>query len=213
MITACFHIHTKYSHDSKIEPKDLVKMAEKSGIDVLGICDHNTPMGAIETRKLARKTLVLIGQEVKTNFGDIIVFGSSESLRRDLFGLIDKAKSSGLFLILPHPFDPLRKASSIGENLTDEQMKEIAGKLHAVEVFNSRCFFNGFNKEAKEFARQNRLPGIAGSDAHILGEVENAKNLLNCGKSEEEVYKAISSGNLTWRAKKTSKLNYLRRFF
>lgn len=212
MITACFHIHTKYSHDSNIEPQDLVRLAEKSGIDVLGICDHNTPMGAIETKKIAKKTLVLIGQEIKTSYGDIMVFGSGQSLRRDLFGLVDKAKSSGLFLMLPHPFDPLRKASSIGENLTDEQMKEIARKLDSVEVFNSRCFFDSFNKEAAEFARQNKISGIAGSDAHLLGEVENAKNLLNCEKNEEAVYKAIRGGNLTWRAKKTSKLNYLRKF-
>jgi len=212
MITAYFHIHTKYSHDSKIEPKDIIKIAEKNGIDVLGICDHNTPMGAIEAKRLSKKVLVLIGQEIKTKYGDLMVFGSGESLRRDLFGLLDKAKSSGLFVILPHPFDSLRKSSSIGENLTSEQMKEVAGKFDSVEIFNSRCFFNSFNKEAKEFARQNRISGIAGSDAHLLNEIENAKNLLNCEKTEEAVYKAIRSGNLTWRAKKTSKLNYLRKF-
>jgi predicted metal-dependent phosphoesterase TrpH len=214
MISACFHIHTKYSPDSPTEPGDIVKFAKKLNLDVLGITDHNSPKGALETRKLAKKDgiLVLIGQEVKTEYGDLLVFGSSENLRTDLFGLLDKAKSESLLTILPHPFDIMRKRSAIGLNLSKRKLELASKKIDAVEVFNSRCFLNVYNKEAEDFADQHKLPGIAGCDAHLLEELGSARNTINCDKSEEDVYKAIRGGKIVWSGKRTPVFSYVKRY-
>jgi len=215
MISACIHIHTKYSPDSPTEPRDLIKFAKKLNLDVLGITDHYTAKGAVETRKLAKEKgiLVLIGQEVKTNYGDVLVFGTEANLSTDFFGLLDKAKSEGLLVILPHPFDVMRKRSAVGVNISAEKLSSAAKKLDAIEVFNSRCFLNTYNKQAEEFADSHNLPGIAGADAHLLEELDNARNTINCGKSEEEVYKAIRGGKVVWRGKRTSVFSYVKRYF
>jgi predicted metal-dependent phosphoesterase TrpH len=217
MISACFHIHTKYSPDSPTEPRDIVKEAVKLKLDVIGITDHYTAKGALVAKKIAKKEaknlLVLVGQEVKTEYGDLLVFGSSENLRTDLFGLLDKARSEGLLMILPHPFDARRKRSSIALNLSTEKLDKIARKLDAVEVFNSRCFLNSYNIEAERFADSHKLTGIAGCDAHLLNELDTARNTINCERSEDEIFAAVRAGKVIWNGKRTSVFSYVRRYF
>ena len=214
MISACFHIHTKYSHDSPTEPGDIVNFAKKLNLDVLGITDHETPKGAIAAKKLAKEKdiLVLIGQEIKTGYGDLLVFGSDEKLSNDFFGLLDKAKSEGLFVILPHPFDLMRKKSAVGLNLSESLLGQAIKKIDAVEVFNSRCFLILYNWEAEKFADSHNLPGIAGADAHMIEELDTARNTINCEKNEEDVYKAIRAGKIVWHGKRTSVFSYFRRY-
>jgi predicted metal-dependent phosphoesterase TrpH len=217
MISASLHIHTKYSPDSPTEPKDIVKEALRLKLDAVGVTDHYTTKGASEVRKIAKEEaknlIVLIGQEVKTEYGDLLVFGTSENLKPGLFSLLDKAKAEQLLTILPHPFDARRKRSAIALNMSSAKLEKAANKLDAVEVFNSRCFLPVYNKEAEDFADAHKLPGIAGSDAHILEELDNARNTINCGRSEEEIYKAIRQGKAIWRAKRTSVFSYLKRYF
>ena len=45
------HIHSKYSYDGILEPKDIVKIAIKKGLDGIAITDHNTVKGALEAKK------------------------------------------------------------------------------------------------------------------------------------------------------------------
>jgi hypothetical protein len=211
MLVADFHIHTKYSSDCKTEPNEILDRARKLNFNVLGIADHNTIKGAIETKKIAKDILILVGQEIKTEQGEIIIFGTEENLEGNLLEIIDKARERDLLIILPHPFDKFK--SSVGKYLSKYELKELSRKIHAIEVFNSRCFLNKFNKEAQEFSKENKIVGIAGSDAHILNEIDNVRNFLNCEKNEEEIYKAIKLGKLTWSAKSTSKINFLRKHF
>jgi predicted metal-dependent phosphoesterase TrpH len=80
-LRADFHVHTHYSYDSSLDPEELVRRAREEKIDVLGVADHGTCQGAIATRKIARgNPLVLIGQEVNTARGEILVFGPETDL-------------------------------------------------------------------------------------------------------------------------------------
>ncbi len=226
MITANFHIHTKYSHDSNLEPSEILKTAEKLKFDVLGICDHNTTEGAIETRKLAKNilsgttgdrckatnVLVLIGQEIKTEYGDLVVFGTEENLERDLFGLLDKAVSKDLFIVFPHPFDKFRR-SAMGNKLSKKKLLDVLKKIDAIEVFNSRCLLDRANKKAQEVAAEFKIPGIAASDAHFASELGNARNFLDCEKNEEEIYKAIKKGKITWTGKRAKSTDLIKKYF
>ena len=65
---ADLHIHTKYSGigkfwklkfpDSVEEPRNILKVAKKKGIDIIAITDHNTVKGGVETKSW-RKNLEL----------------------------------------------------------------------------------------------------------------------------------------------------------
>ena len=44
------HIHSKYSYNGILEPKDILKIAIKRGSDGIAITDHNTVKGALEAK-------------------------------------------------------------------------------------------------------------------------------------------------------------------
>jgi len=52
-----FHIHSKFSYDSLLSPKRIVRIAEKRGLDGIAITDHNTIRGALEASKF-NKSLI-----------------------------------------------------------------------------------------------------------------------------------------------------------
>ncbi|OYT42699.1 MAG: histidinol-phosphatase [Candidatus Aenigmarchaeota archaeon ex4484_56] len=211
MIVADFHIHTKYSSDSNLEIRELLDIAEKLGYSALGIVDHNTTKGAIEAKKLSKKILVLVGQEIRTNKGDLIVFGTEKSLKGDIYEILDYVKENSLFSILPHPFDKFRSAS-ICRNANITEIKEIAKRVDAIEIFNSRCLLNRFNTEAKKLSEELGIPKIASSDAHIAEELGNVKNFISCDLDEDEIFKAIRNNKLTFKVKKTEYINYIRKY-
>ena len=79
------HVHTVYSYDSLITPKELVQYAKKRGLDGVAITDHDRLDSAL---KIARETDLLIvpGMEIESLNGHIVALGvrrgSSERARR-----------------------------------------------------------------------------------------------------------------------------------
>jgi len=172
------HIHSSASPDSKSTPEQIFARAREVGLNTIGIADHGTVEGALQARKLSRDIRVLAGQEVLTKQGEVLVFNLEENLeqRQDLLQTCRKAKDKGAFIIVPHPFDPLR--SGIGSSI-----KKILHLIDALEVFNSKCFMGRTNSKARAFAEQNKLPMVAGSDAHLLHDIGNAINVYNTPKA------------------------------
>lgn len=67
---ADFHTHTVLSPcgDLEMSPANIIKAALKSGIDIIGITDHNSTRNALATKRLGEKegVFVLTGAEVNT---------------------------------------------------------------------------------------------------------------------------------------------------
>jgi len=191
-----FHVHTKYSKDSNIEPKELIKKARKLGYTALGITDHNEVRGALYTKKINRykELLILVGQEVKTEKGELIVFGTSENLsNKNFFELLDYARDNNLFLVIPHRFDWIR-ASALSRHLSYEEIRKCAEKVDAIECMNARALFDRFNNKAKDFAMAIGKPCVAGSDSHLLEEFGAVKTYVDAEHSEEDIYEAVRKG-------------------
>ena len=53
MYKADLHIHTKYSKDSAIDLKKLIKIVKKKNLDCIAVTDHNTLKGV---QKLKNET-------------------------------------------------------------------------------------------------------------------------------------------------------------
>ena len=70
-IKADLHVHTTYSKDSLITPKDLIYYAKKRGLNAVAVTDHNQLEGAF---KIAKETdfLVIPGMEVSSADGHIV---------------------------------------------------------------------------------------------------------------------------------------------
>lgn len=179
------HTHSKYSPKcGYMEPKLIVKLARKKGLDGIAVTDHDTIKGALKTREYADKDLrVIIGSEVMTSRGEIIgLFLSEEILSTDLIGVIEEIHDQNGVAIVPHPFDTLRR-SALWPTEKD------VGYLDGVEGFNARNVYQKSNIDAIEFGKEHKLAITAGSDAHFRNEVGNAGVITD----DEDLREAILS--------------------
>ena len=198
-LRADLHIHTYYSYDSSLPPDELVKKARELRLDVLGIADHGTCKGALDAREIAKgNPIILVGQEIKTDSGEILVFGIEEDLEqlRPLKETCSEAKNLGGIIIVPHPFDKFRWG--IGD-----QMKDILNLIDAIEGFNSMCTLDMFNKKAQDFATRNNKPVVAGSDTHFKNEIGRAITMIESKRDEKSIFEAIRKGRTETLGKKT----------
>ncbi len=65
------HVHSIYS-DGTLSPAELIRLAEKSGVAAVALCDHNTVAGLSDFLEAAAKSDVtaIPGVEFSTDYGD-----------------------------------------------------------------------------------------------------------------------------------------------
>lgn len=185
------HVHTNHSKDSRASPGSMIKRALALGLDAIAVTDHDTVSGSLEAMELARGTplLVIPGQEIRTRDGEIIVLGIKKDLpgRLPALDTMKMARNSGGFVIVPHPFDRMRKG--LGNTMTS-----CLKYIDAVEVFNARTIFNKFNKKAMSFAREHSLPMTSGSDGHFPEEMGKSYLLVHSPRDIQSILEAVRSG-------------------
>lgn len=158
MMKIDLHVHTKYSRDSLLEPRDIARKAAELGIQ-FAITDHDSMKSHKDFRDIGARFIP--GEEIQTDKGDLIGLYLTEEIphKTEYLETLDRIKEQGGLAYLPHMFDVTRSGVS---------SPELARKVDIIEVFNARSVMQGFNKKAEDFARDNRIPGAAGSDSHFL---------------------------------------------
>lgn len=178
------HVHTKYSYDGSLEPCSIIKLAYSRGLSGIAITDHNTIVGALKTKKISKHLIIIVGSEIKTSRGEVIGLFLNDDVRGgDFHEVVDQVRSQDGLLIIPHPFDALRK-SSMFPSSSDSKY------INGVEVFNSRCIFQRYNETALKYAELHGLAITAGSDAHLASEI-GLSGIIAEVMDEEELRKAI----------------------
>lgn len=168
------HLHTTWSHDSNIEPRDLVDRAVAEGIDCVAITDHNEIDGAIDAAKYAREhdrpVRVIIGEEVCTNEGHILGLFLRERIvpHRPAADVIDEIHAQGGLAFAAHPFVTLCD-SSVGRAIYD-----LADRIDAIEILNAQNPLWWQDRRAERFARAHEIPMFVGCDTHIRGRLAPA---------------------------------------
>ncbi|MEA3325761.1 MAG: PHP domain-containing protein [Chloroflexota bacterium] len=164
------HVHTRASYDSLLPIEKLLKRCQAIGIDRVAITDHNLIEPAMKAKSLA-PDLVIIGEEIETNKGELIGYFMSEWVPPGLdpFETIDRLRAQGAVISVPHPFDTFRSKGWL-----EEDLEQLAPLVDAVEIFNARCLNNTPNNQAAAFAQEKGLLETVGSDAHSLWEVGRA---------------------------------------
>jgi predicted metal-dependent phosphoesterase TrpH len=192
LIKAEFHSHTVYSHDSSNRIPQLLAAARECGIGRLAITDHNSIQGALRAKELDPE-LVVVGEEILTKKGEILAYYASEEVPGWLSPMetINRLKSQGAFIAVPHVFDRRRHGWLINDLL------EILPYVDALEVFNARCLAGTINRQGREFAEARSIPMIAGSDAHSLVELGLATLSLPEFNSPDELREALKTAVIT----------------
>ena len=185
-----FHCHTNASKDSLTAPSHLTAAARQRGIDRLIITDHNTIAGA-RAAQAPDPELVIVGEEIMTDRGEILAAFVTEEIPAGLppLEVIHRLRDQGAFISVSHPFDKIRSGAWKEADLLD-----ILPLVDAIEIFNSRCMFPNFNRQARQFAKKHNVPGTVGSDAHATFEVGRSLMRLLTFDSPEELRKVIHLG-------------------
>lgn len=168
------HVHSKYSRDGYLDPKSIVKIARKRGLSGVAVTDHNTIKGGLETKKYETNDLkIIIGSEIQTERGEVMGLFLGEEIKSNIFqDVIQEIKDQNGLVIFPHPFDEIR-----GNGI--KPMYDDVFFVDCVEVYNSRCLLEKYNRQAYEFAQVNKLKISAGSDAHFANEIGRAGVIVN----------------------------------
>jgi predicted metal-dependent phosphoesterase TrpH len=209
---ADFHIHTRYSRDSLLDEETFVRVALERGLTHVAVTNHNNVEGAVAVRDQARamgledRLTVILGEEVSSADGEIVGLFLERTIPRGLSAeeTADEIHAQGGLVSIPHPFDPFRKHHIREVPLT--RLAE-AGKIDAMEIFNSRVTFQRHNLRAAEFAALHGIPGIAASDSHAGYEVAMSTNVLPMFATAAQLKAALPFNE--WHASRSTMLVHL----
>jgi predicted metal-dependent phosphoesterase TrpH len=185
-VKADLHVHSTYSSDSIITPKELVFYAKKCGLTAVAVTDHNQVEGA---RKIAGETdfLIIPGTEVSSLDGHIVGLNVDEIIPVGLSAdeTVDKIHKAGGIAIACHPYALFK--GSIGKHVT--------AKFDAVETINASSFpFRSASSKAEKLADRFGLPQVAGTDAHYGPVIGCAYTVIDSELNLESILKAIVDG-------------------
>ncbi|MEO8291365.1 MAG: PHP-associated domain-containing protein, partial [Gaiellaceae bacterium] len=198
-ILADLHMHTEHSHDCSVPVEELLDYAEAQGLGAIAVTDHNVFAGAQEAveRARGRDLVVIPGEEIKTDAGEVIGLFLESEIERGLpmADTIAAIRDQGGVVYLPHPFDRLHTipdAPTLSRHLAE---------IDVFEVYNARLLFEGFNDEALRYARKYNLTMGAGSDAHVLQGVGTGLVRMRAFETPAEFLISLRSAEILRRPK------------
>lgn len=172
------HIHSRYS-DGRAGVEEILRVARRKGLGGIAVTDHNTLEGSMAALRICRSRypdmIVIRGAEIDTSEGHLIVLGVDEMPELGLTPeeTIDETHDLGGLAVLPHPYHLFRH--SIGR----------IPPVDAVEVCNSKYILGISNLRARLEARRQRIPMVAGSDAHVVEAVGLGVTILNASSEDD----------------------------
>jgi predicted metal-dependent phosphoesterase TrpH len=200
-MTIDLHVHTyPASPCSSASVDAVIEEAKRIGLDGICLTDHNHLWGPAQVEELRQRHgfLILRGNEITTNQGDLLVFGCE----RDIQGIVDikelrrEVDEADGFMIVAHPFRGFLIVGVDQAGLTPEKAMErpLFNYVDAVEVLNGKV-----TEKENDFALRVTeglgLPGTGGSDAHEVAEVGMyATEFYEVIKSEQDLIAALKKG-------------------
>jgi len=203
-MTIDLHVHTyPASPCSSASVDAVIEEAKRIGLDGICLTDHNHVWGPAEVEEQRQKHgfLILRGNEITTNQGDVLVFG----FEKDIQGIVDikelrrEVEEAGGFMIVAHPFRGFLIVGVDQAGLTPEKAMErpLFDYVDAVEVLNGKV-----TEKENDFALRVTeglgLPGTGGSDAHEVAEVGMyATEFYEVIKNEQDLIEVLKKGDYT----------------
>jgi len=188
LIRADLHVHTTYSKDSLITPKDLVYYAKKRGLNAVAVTDHNQLEGAY---KIAKETdfLIIPGMEISSSDGHIVALNVHELIPRGYSAVetVERIHRAGGVAIACHPYVLFKGCLK----------EKVCATFDAIEVINARAIpFKRSVRRAQETADRLKLARVAGTDAHYGPQIGYSYTEIEATESDvEAIAKAILNGH------------------
>jgi predicted metal-dependent phosphoesterase TrpH len=199
-LRADLHLHTMHSRDCLTRPDDIIARCHERGIDCIAVTDHHAIAGALALRERAPFT-VIVGEEIKTTGGEVIGLFMRDIPKQPIpkrlppIDTVKRIKALGGLVVVPHPFDRLRRSP-----LKPRALEDVLPYADAVEVLNARTWLAADNERSRRLSRAWNLPATAGSDAHTLGEIGAACVEIDPFDGPDEFLRALVRGRVGGRS-------------
>jgi predicted metal-dependent phosphoesterase TrpH len=198
------HVHSSPASACSSNPVErLIEEARTIGLDGICLTDHNHVWdpAAVEGLRQKHGFLILRGNEITTDQGDILVLGLDEDIQGviKLEDLRQRVLRAGAFMIAAHPFRGFLTFGIGYLGLTPEKARKrpVFQGVDAVEVLNSRVSEKE-NRFASQVAEGLGLPQTGGSDAHKAGEVGRyATRFADPIRNEGDLVEALKKGRFS----------------
>jgi len=198
-----FQVHSRFSFDSWNSIKDIKNKALKEGLNGVAITDHESFDANNIAKKHNNSNFIFVpGQEINTEFGDIIALFISKKINTNQFHeVIKEIRQQNGVVYLPHPARKLK--------LTKEMIKN---NIDVVEAVNGRSNKDE-NKYSAKLALDLDIPFAGGSDAHTLREIGKVKTIFSKGISNlEELQRMLLDKSISRRIVGSGKYSLLNNF-
>jgi predicted metal-dependent phosphoesterase TrpH len=140
--------------------------------------------------------LVIVGEEIKTDVGEIIAYFLKEEVPKGLpvQEAIARVREQGGVVSVSHPLDRLRR-----EAMGLTHLLSIIERVDALEAFNARTTFPSDNRRVLDLTLEWGLLATAGSDAHIAWEIGHAYVEMPLFNDKEEFLHSLAQGQIVGR--------------
>ena len=190
-----FHVHTKYSYDSLMSIRKMIKIAKKRGLSGFAVVDHDVFSKENIKKELRNTTyenfLIIFGIEIKTNWGDLIALNPTEEINSKIFlECIDEIKEKDGISILPHPY----------RHHELRYIQEMIRNVEWIEIWNGR---NTREQNNLSLTLKDIKPYTVGSDAHTYRELGCCKLKLPDFNNIKDIIKSVNTKVGTFEMKES----------
>lgn len=202
-INAELHCHNSFSnfhvgeeeppYDCNVSIRDQLDRSYNLGLDAIFVTNHNTLDGYHQLLEYKndhekfKKMDVFPAEEITIDNGaHVLAYGIHDQIPAgiSLEEVIDKVRDQGGVSSAPHPFSLL------------DALRDNAKKCDMVEVFNSNNVDILSNARATQFALDNNMIQVAGSDSHVLSTLGRCVNVIDSENNLDDILQAMKHGKI-----------------
>ncbi|BDQ31227.1 PHP-associated domain-containing protein [Nitrosopumilus zosterae] len=203
-INAELHCHNSFSnfhvgdkeppYDCNISIRDQLERSYNLGLNAIFVTNHNTLDGyhqLLEYKNDHEKFKnidVFPAEEITIDNGaHVLAYGLYDEIPvgLSLDDVIDKVRDQGGVSSAPHPFSLL------------DALRDNAKKCDMVEVFNSNNIDILSNARATQFALDNDMIQVAGSDSHVISTLGRCVNVIDSENNLDDILQAMKKGKIS----------------
>lgn len=189
-----FHVGTEEPpYDCNISIRDQLERSYSLGLDAIFVTNHNTLDGyrqLLEYKNNHSKFKnidVFPAEEITIDTGaHVLAYGLHHEIKAGLTldEVIDEVRKQGGISSAPHPFSLL------------DALRDNAKKCDMVEVFNSNNVDILSNAKATQFAIDNNMVQVSGSDSHVLSTLGRCVNVIDSGNNLDDILQSMRKGKI-----------------
>ena len=205
------HVHEdKYSFDSFLNFKESVGLAKLIGLDGMCITNHenNYLRNEIGDSAKINGVLVIVGAEILTHEGDILVFGLKDIPKVKIHAeeLLNLVKKHNGVAVAAHPFRTNNRGMG-------EDMRKVSHLLTGIESLNGSTNPE-HNLQSYALAAELNIPSLGASDAHKLEKLGTyATKFYSTIRDHKDFIEALKYGNFHPVVRKNGKYENLDYFY